>query len=496
MWAGALAFSTGLLSLSLEILWVRLFSFANHSLPQAFAYVLIMFLLGIAFGAVIGKRFCQSKRNLWNVSGFILICSSAVNILGPLVYVQFANTHQELLGASILCLTGFLPAVIFPIAHHIGTINITFNVGSRVSRIYVANILGCTLGPLFTMLLLSYFSTQQCFLFCSFLSLAVAFYCFLPSISLVGFVAILALTGILFLPFFFYHPHHLIARLSNFSDKIHRIVENQYGVIVTYHGKGKGDFVFGGNVYDGGTNLDPIINSNKINRVIVLASLQDNPQRILMIGLSIGTWLELVTTFPGVKRIDVVEINPGYLTAMKDYPAQEQSLQDYRVHLYIDDIRRWLKTHPNRKYDLIIMNTTFHWRAYSSYLLSRNFLQILKSRMLPNAILAYNTTDSPDAFKTATTIFPHAYLYENFLIAADFDWRRRLRDPQAINKLSKLSLNGNLLFPPSALSTLKSYLSEPILTLQDIEAKTPRPLEVITDQNLITEYRYGKYREN
>lgn len=45
----------GYISLSQEILWVRVFSFATENLPQSFSAVLTLYLLGIALGAIIGK---------------------------------------------------------------------------------------------------------------------------------------------------------------------------------------------------------------------------------------------------------------------------------------------------------------------------------------------------------------------------------------------------------------------------------------------------------
>src|SRR3990167_8005197 len=115
-----------------------------------------------------------------------------------------------------------------------------------------------------------------------------------------------------------------------------------------------------------------------------------------------------------------------YMKAIKEYPLQKEALLDPRVDIIIADGRKWLKHHPQNQYDLIIMNTTYHWRAYTSSLLSKNFLNLLKNHIRPKGIIAYNTTGSLEAFKTSTTLSPHAYLYENFVIISDFDWRQKL----------------------------------------------------------------------
>ncbi|MEO8400773.1 MAG: hypothetical protein ABI597_03115 [Gammaproteobacteria bacterium] len=498
MLACLLSFVIGFLSLSIEILWIRIFTYANHSLPQAFSFVLTFYLIGIALGAALGKRFCQSSTNLWAISGVALTIASVFDLLSPWIYTEIVNLPHQLIGSALLILiSSLLKAIVFPIAHHLGTLDNKRNIGQKISKVYVSNIFGSTLGPLVMgFVLLSFFTTQQCFAICAAMVFMTGMLCLSTQIRAAYLILCSACAIYVLFTAWAINPNLLIASLSARGMKIHRIVENQYGVITTYFASDKGgDIVTGGNVYDGRTNLDPIINSNKINRVIILSALQEHPANILLVGLSIGTWLKLINTFPGVKNIDVVEINPGYLQAIKDYPDHASALSDPRVKLYIDDGRRWLKMHSDKKYDLIIMNTTHYWRAYSSNLLSREFVSILRQHMNKNAVLSYNTTDSPDAFKTATTLFKHAYLYQNFVIAADFDWRIKLHEKNAENKLAKLQLNGKRLFPTNSESLIRSFLQHQTYAISEIEriySYFDRDIKIITDRNLLTEYKYGK----
>jgi spermidine synthase len=492
-----LAFFTGFLSLSQEILWVRLFSFANHSLPQSFAFVLMVYLLGIAIGARIGKWMCGLSVNLWELSGCVLMFASFFDLVSPWFYASFVQTSFQLtLGGMLIFITAALKAVIFPIAHHLGVPSVSEKVGISISRVYVSNIMGATLGPIITgMFLLDVLSTQACFAACAGMTFCVGLFCLRSSFQRVTVLMMGSAFAVVFVSFTLLHSSmQLMGIVADLNEDIRRIVENRHGIVTTYNEKWGGDLVFGGNVYDGRTNLDPLVNSNGINRLLILSTLQDRPERVLMIGLSIGTWLKLITSFPGVKQIDVVEINPGYLEAIKDYPQQASALTDPRVKLYIDDGRRWLRTHPDRHYDLVVINTTWYWRAYSSNLLSREFLLLLKQHMNAGALLAYNTTGSPDVMKTANAVFSHIGLYGNFVIAADYNWLPRLSDREAINKLSALRLDGKPLIPIHELSEF--FVKEPVLSFKFIEAaykaQHARKLEVITDLNLITEYKYGR----
>src|SRR5262249_55989925 len=144
-------------------------------------------------------------------------------------------------------------------------------------------------------------------------------------------------------------------------------------------------------------------------------------------------------------------------------------------------------------YDLIIMNTTWHWRAYTSMLLSREFLILLRSRMTADGLAAFNTTGSPDALHTAASVFPHAYLYDNFAVCAGFDWRALLDIPASVEALLGVKPENAQFLSEIDRPLLDTFLSPShVATAAQLAAKTPRPLKIITDRNLITEYRYGR----
>src|SRR5947209_1533611 len=112
--ASLLSFSTGFLSLSQEILWIRLFSFANHTLPQSFAYVLMVYLVGIALGAGIGKRLCNGSRDLWAASGGVLLAAGLIDAGSPWLYAAVAHSRFQILAGGILmALTALMKSIVF-----------------------------------------------------------------------------------------------------------------------------------------------------------------------------------------------------------------------------------------------------------------------------------------------------------------------------------------------------------------------------------------------
>src|ERR1035437_7506911 len=121
--------------------------------------------------------------------------------------------------------------------------------------------------------------------------------------------------------------------------------------------------VFGGGVYDGRFNTDMMHDSNELFRAFAVSGMQPEPRHVLMIGLASGSWAQVIANTPNVEDLTIVEINPGYLSLIRKHPEVASVLTNPRVHVVIDDGRRWMFGHPERRFDLIVMNTTFNWRA-------------------------------------------------------------------------------------------------------------------------------------
>ena len=258
-----LAFSIGFLSLSLEILWIRVSTFTHHSLPQSFAFVLFFYLFGIAIGAQIGRFFCDSTRNVWRICGFVLMLSGFFDCISPWIYALTYTTDD---GAFIIGMTSLLKAILFPVAHHLGTPVNSKTIGHSVSSVYVANILGATLGPIATgIVFLALFTTQQCFFVCAGCTFLLAMYCLLQEAKVLPIMLSLLSMGCA-LVILRLDGDALLTLLVQKQGVVRRIVENQHGIVITYRGGEGGDYVTSGNAYDGRTNLDPVINSNKINQ--------------------------------------------------------------------------------------------------------------------------------------------------------------------------------------------------------------------------------------
>ena len=490
-----LSASIGFLSLSQELLWVRYIGFAYHAVPQAFSFVLMVYLFGIAAGALVGRRLCARTPHLYRACGAVLVAAGALDMFGPLASATAASHPMGVfIYLTLIFLCAGMKSVVFPVAHHLGSVAAPGKVGKSVSRVYFLNIIGSALGPLLTgFWLLDHVSLQTSMLMMGWLTALLGVTCLTKEASSRWIVA--AGLAPLLLTLAFLKPDRLTSELAfrYLDTPVRRVIENKSGIIhslATSHSGG--DYTFGANVYDGRANVDPQVNSNGLQRLFVLAALKPEPRDILIIGLSSGAWARILTGFPNVERIEIVEINPGYLDLIQDYPKISPFLQDPRVRVHVDDGRRWLKRNPLERFDLIVMNTSYHWRSYSTNLLSKQFLDLVRVHLKPGGLITYNATGSPDVLKTAETVFPFAFRYTNFVVASDQDFRPRQAGGEAA--LLKITMDGKAMLDshnPKDRDFIARTLSEPFASSADDSERVGRPAEVITDWNMISEFKYG-----
>jgi predicted membrane-bound spermidine synthase len=487
-----LSFCVGFLSLSQEILWVRILGFTYGGLPQAFSFVLACYLLGIAFGAAFGKRLCRISKNLYASAAAALIAAALCDACIPKTAKFALAPSDQLLGvqAVLIVLSAGLKSTLFPIVHHVGSIGAGPRLGRSISRIYFGNILGSALGPLLTgFIALDRLSVDDCFAISATACLTLAVICSIKGGNrrLLGLTAGAALAAALIVLPLPDRNAGVLAVLA-IGDHPTHFIANRNGVIHTRRFP-YGDAVFGGNMYDGVATTDVDRNRNRLDRVYILSLLHPNLQHVLVVGMSTGAWTRAIEGFPNVASIDVVEINPAYSALTRSYPELAPLLDDKRLHLHIDDGRRWLKRHPESRFDLIVQNTTYHYRANISNLVSREYLTEVKTHLSHGGILAANTTGSYDVLATGQTVFAHAYRYANFLYASDVPLAP---DIVLLRNVQRPDGAPFALTPPLPDRGVAALLSR--ARLEPVESfleRAPVRGEIITDDNMLTEYRHG-----
>ena len=424
---------SGFLALAWEIVWARVFNFASGSRAPVFGYMLASYLAGLAIGSLWSRRWHGDRMAMdfgarWmRVGDMVNRANISAFLVAPLTAWICCFVNWEW-GFALVALSGALLGIVFPLLCH-EAVEASPEAGQHLSWLYLANIIGSGAGSLLTgFVLMDWLGLHA-------LSLVLLAASCAWAVSIAGklsrgmliWPAVIAIfTTALF--------DGLYERLQYKSEytcgmRFAHVVESRHGVITV----DTSNCVYGNGAYDGviETKLEP---RSWLVRPYFLSAVKEDLKEVLVIGVASGAWTEILARHPQIEKITAIELSHGYLELIAQYPQVKDVLTNPKVELVIDDGRRWLRRHPDRKFDAIVMNTTHHWREFASALLSKEFLTQVNAHLKPDGIAFWNCTDSPRAARTGMDVFPHTMMVINHCLASNSPisidaarWERVLR---------------------------------------------------------------------
>ncbi len=513
------AAAAGFIALSYEIVWYRVVSFLTWSAPASFGVLLGFYLFGLALGSIGSRVFCRDENakgklsSLRPLAGFVFFA----NVVGYFVVPSitrashaistqpWGSTAWAILPLIAVAVAAGLLGAVLPLLAHFA-IAPDHRAGQRLSYLYVANIVGSALGSLITgFVFMDKLTTMQVSELLATIGCLVAAALYAASKpgagpSSLGVVGAVACSfGFMSLaPTAYDRVYERLYYKTEFKDqKFAEVVETKSGVIAV----SQDGTVFGGGAYDGRLSTSIVHDRNGIVRAYAIGAMHPDPKQVIMIGLSSGSWAQVLANNPHLEHMTIIEINPGYLEIIKKYPDVASILTNPKVDIQIDDGRRWLRRHPDRTADLLVMNTTYHWRAHATNLLSMEFMDIARAHMNRGGIFFFNTTSSDDVQKTAMTAYPYGLRIINFVAVSDSPFsldKDRWRD-----LLAHYTINGRACIDTSTehgQKLLDELVAMPdtmafnhvqgwgMESRQSILART-EAAKLITDDNMVPEFR-------
>ena len=489
----------GFVALSYEIVWYRVLSFMTRGIASTFGLLLAAYLFGLALGARGSAALCGGEggdpRQLRRLAVFVAAANVVAGLVAPALAWSARFTDFRIGLVVIAVAAAFLGSVL-PLVSHFG-ISPDERAGTRLSYVYLANIIGSASGSLVTGFVLMDHLTlvgiMRVLIALGFALAAVIVAMSLPArrVAVPSYAAITTclVVTLAVLPKLYDRIYERLLYKWEWdgTQRFAQVIENKSGVITV----APDGSVYGGGAYDSVVNTALDGNEkNGILRAYVVGALHPAPREVLMVGLASGSWAQVVAHLPGVEHLTIIEINPGYIEVVASHPETASLLHNPKVSIVFDDGRRWMLRH-DRRFDVIVMNTTLHWRGHATNLLSTEFLEIARRHLRPSGVFYFNSTDSTDAQLTAAQAFPHMMRITNFVAVAD--------DPFNFDRtrwkwlLETMQIEGRPILDRSRPEHAELY--ESLLGFNDMEYRptildrTSRSATVITDDNMVVEWR-------
>jgi len=397
---GLILFTTGLVSMAMEVVWTRAFTPVLRTTIYAFAALLATYLCATWIGSWVYRRHLQNGRR-WTAAG-LLGCLAVVSFL-PIVLNDprlWSNPVMVLLSIVPICAAlGYLTPKLID----------QYSAGfpRSAGRGYAINILGCILGPL------------------------VAGYGLLPWLG-VRFSMVLLAT-----PFLAFAAVHLLANhqakyvgmgvlslalllASAFVSVTYEdgglypgeVVRRDCTATVISYGQGLDKRLLVNGI--GITYLTP---TTKLMAHLPLAFCRTRPRSALDICFGMGTTFRSLMSWD----IDVtaVELVPSVKEAFGYYFADAPTLlRNPRGRIVIDDGRRFLNR-TAQQFDVITIDPPPPIEAAGSSLLySREFYELAKRHLATNGILQqwFPGGQQETAYAVANSlarVFPYVKMYHS-----------------------------------------------------------------------------------
>ncbi len=393
-----LLFITGLGTMGMELIWIRLFTPYVGPVVYAFALILASYLLATFVGSQVYRRWSRSHDRESRLAWISLALLGLLPLLASDPRVPLGWIGRVVLGvAPFAGVVGFLtPALVD-----------RWSGGDpeRAGRAYAVNVLGCIVGPLlsgFILLPILGENLSMLLLVLPWAIMAIPWRRNAPKLSerVWTYAMLLPALGVFLfaLGYKTAYSHSVVLRDSTATVRA-------YGT-----GMGKGLLVNG----IGMTSLTPI---TKMMAHLSLASLDHPPQNALIICFGMGTTFRSALSW-GIPTT-VVELVPSVPKLFSFYHSDgAELLASPLAHVVVDDGRRYLERSP-QTYDVIIIDPPPPVPAAGSSLLySEDFYAVARKRLRPGGILQQWLPTGDFAVQSSVAhalknSFPYARVYHS-----------------------------------------------------------------------------------
>ncbi len=424
-----LAFSSGLLALSAETIWTRMFAQVLQNSVYSFSAILVVFLFSLGFGGLLSYKLVNQSQSP-KVVLIILLSTGAIALgFSPVVFNSLTDgldyiakgaswTNYLLAVFKLSFMVVFIPTAIigaiFPFLLKAAPEMKQETSGKFVGKLVLFNSLGSTIGPIIAGFILLdalgiWISLKLVAVSYGILALLVFYslkkkrklkWMILPIIG-ISVVVMLANPPIVKL-----RSNETISDMWQSSDGVVSIVRSNENIEMRLD-----------NFYVLGDSKSILVEQMQAHIPLLL---HPNPKQVLFLGMGTGITAGASLSHD-VERVVTVELISNVISAAKKYFSQwtNNLFTDDRVEIVADDARNYLLG-SSEKFDVIVGDLFTPWHAGTGSLYTVEHFKEAKIKLGDGGIFAqwlplYQLT--PESFNiiaaTFASVFPEVTLWRS-----------------------------------------------------------------------------------
>jgi spermidine synthase len=444
---------SGAAALGAQVVWTRLMGMLLGSTVYVFSIILAVFLIGLAIGSAVASwlvrttrprlalGWCQFLLTLaiaW--TAYIIASSLPYWPVNPLLTISPWYMFQLDL---VRCLWAILPPTIlwgasFPLA--LAAVAAPGeDPGRLVGAVYAANTFGAILGALVvSLVLVPWIGTQQSQRVLLVLSAVSALVILIPHARHSTALAPRAWLGaaVVVAGLLAWSVGPIPGELIAYGRRMPLQTGNS---TILYTDEGRNSSIAMIQWNDGSLGLgvnghvqaSNITFDMKLQRMVghLPALLHPNPKSILGIGFGAGVSAGTFTTYPGIEKITVCEIEPIIPPASTRFFGREnyEVMNNPRTRIVYDDARHYVLT-TTEKFDIIASDPLDVFAKGTAALYTREYFEAIKQRLNPGGMFSlyvplYESDVRTIKSELATFFeaFPHGTIWANTIGGQGYD---------------------------------------------------------------------------
>ncbi|MCF6359634.1 MAG: fused MFS/spermidine synthase, partial [Cyclobacteriaceae bacterium] len=421
-----IAFSSGLLALSAETIWTRMFAQVLQNSVYSFSAILVVFLIALGVGGLLSHVLVRIGLPIIPVLLTLLSLSAVLVGISPMIFSSLTNGLNYLASESswgdylraifkLSFLVVFVPTVIlgaiFPFLLKASP-KINLTPGKFVGKLVLFNSLGGTIGPIIAgFLLLDLIGLWNTIKIIAILYGVIAFIIAFTSSNKRKFqlmlIPIAAIAGVITLanpPIVQLEPDEKILNTWQSSDGVLTIVESGGNIQMRLD-----------NFYTLGDSKSTLVEQMQGHIPLLI---HPSPKQTLFLGMGTGITAGASLSHK-VEQVEVVELVANVVPAAQQYFSLWTNglFKDKRVNIIADDARNYLLG-TEKKFDVIVGDLFTPWHAGTGSLYTVEHFKQVKSKLSEGGIFAqwlpmYQLT--PESFNiiaaTFSSVFPEVTVW-------------------------------------------------------------------------------------